>query len=72
MAEQVRAPLAGNIWEVIVAVGDTVEEDDELLIIEALKMENPVYSPCNGKVVEVAVTKGDQVQEDDLLLVIDS
>jgi len=71
MAEEVRAPLAGNIWEVTVEVGDTVEEDDELVIIEALKMENPVYSPCEGTVKEIAVAKGDQVDEDDLLMIIE-
>ncbi|MFQ5660746.1 MAG: acetyl-CoA carboxylase biotin carboxyl carrier protein subunit [Gammaproteobacteria bacterium] len=71
MADEVRAPLSGNIWTVIVAVGDTVEEDDELLVIEALKMENPVYAPCDGKVTEIKVQKGDQVEEDDLLLMIE-
>ena len=40
MATDVLAPLAGSIWEVLVKVGDTVEDDDELLLLEALKMEN--------------------------------
>lgn len=71
MAEEVRAPMAGNIWEVIVAVGDAVEEDDELLIIEALKMENPVYAPSGGKVAKIHVQKGDQVDDDDLLVTIE-
>jgi len=71
MAEEVRAPMAGNIWEVLVAVGDAVEEDDELLIIEALKMENPVYAPCSGKVTNIQVQKGDQVDDDDLLVTIE-
>ena len=71
MAEQVTAPLAGNIWMVNVAVGDAVQEDDELVIIEALKMENPVFSPCSGIVKEVRVKKGDQVDEDQVLVVIE-
>ena len=71
MTEEVRAPLAGNIWEITVNVGDKVEEDDELVIIEALKMENPVYSPCDGVVKEIKVSKGDQVQEDALLLILE-
>ncbi len=44
MATEVLVPLAGNIWVVLVNVGDEVEEDDELVVIEALKMENPVYA----------------------------
>lgn len=71
MATEVEAPLAGNIWEVLVEVGDSIEEDDELVIIEALKMENPVYAPCDGKVKEIKVKKGDVVEEDDVLLVIE-
>ena len=71
MAEEVRAPMAGNIWEILVGVGDAVEEDDELLIIEALKMENPVYAPSGGKVAKIHVQKGDQVDDDDLLVTIE-
>ena len=71
MAEEVAAPLAGNVLEVIVEVGDTVEEDGELVIIEALKMENPVYAPCDGTVREIKVKKGDTVEEDDVLMIIE-
>jgi biotin carboxyl carrier protein len=71
MAEEVRAPLAGNIWKVLVEAGAKVEEDDELLIIEALKMENPIYAPRAGTVKEVRVKPGDKVAEDDLLVVIE-
>ena len=69
MAEEVRAPLAGNILNVLVAPGAKVQEDDELLVIEALKMENLVYSPCSGTVKEIKVAKGDKVAEDDVLVV---
>ena len=70
MAE-VLAPLAGKILAVLVEPGAKVEEDDELVVIEALKMENLVYSPCAGTVKEVRVKKGDKVEEDALLLVIE-
>jgi acetyl-CoA carboxylase biotin carboxyl carrier protein len=48
-----------------------VEEDDELVIIEALKMENAIYAPRAGTVKEVCVKAGDKVAEDDLLVVIE-
>ena len=70
MATEVLVPLAGSIWEVIVDVGDEVEEDDELVIIEALKMENPVYAPCDGTVSEIRVKKGDVVEDDDIIMII--
>ena len=54
----------------LVEVGAKVEEDDELVVIEALKMENPVCAPCAGTVREIKVTKGDKVEEDAVLVVI--
>ena len=67
----VLAPLAGKIWEVLVEVGAKVEEDDELIVIEALKMENTVYSPSAGTVKEIKVKKGDGVEEEQLLIVLE-
>lgn len=71
MAEEVRAPLAGNVWSVAVETGSRVEEDDELVVIEALKMENPIYAPRAGTVKEVRVKKGDKVAADDVLVVLE-
>ncbi len=71
MSQEVLAALAGNIWKVSVEVGDSVEEDEELFVVEALKMEIPVYSPCDGTVKEIRVNKGDAVEEDDVLAVIE-
>ncbi len=71
MATEVLVPLAGNIWSVLVDIGEEVEEDDELLVIEALKMENPVYAPCDGTVSEIRVKKGDVVEDDDVLMIIE-
>ena len=70
MTEEVLAPLAGNICEINVSVGDSVQEDDDLLVIEALKMENIIYAPCDGKITEIKVSKGDQVEEDQVLVLI--
>ena len=70
MAQEVRAPLAGNVLEILVEAGARVAEDDDLLIIEALKMENPIAAPCSGTVSEIRVKKGDKVAEDTLLMII--
>ncbi len=71
MTEDVLAPLSGNVWKITVEVGETIEEDDEVLIIEALKMETPIYAPCDGKVKEIHVKEGDTVEEDQPLLSIE-
>ncbi|MDW7674184.1 MAG: biotin/lipoyl-containing protein [Bacillota bacterium] len=65
------APIDGRIVEVFVSVGDKVEIDDEMLILEALKMENPICTDKCGQVVEVRVKKGDEVKEDQILVIIE-
>ena len=67
----VLAPLAGKIMAVLVEPGSKVEEDDELVVIEALKMENTVYAPGSGTVKEIKVKVGDSVEDAELLLVIE-
>lgn len=69
MAE-LMSPMAGKIQEVKVKVGQMITEDDELFIIEAMKMENVVYGDP-GVVKEILVKVGDKVEEDDLLAVIE-
>lgn len=71
MAGEVRAPLAGKVLSLSVNVGDKVEEDEEVLVIEALKMETVVYAPCAGTLSEFKVKPGDQVEEEDLLALIE-
>ena len=72
MTENVLAPLSGSIWKISVALDEDVEEDDEVIIIEALKMETPVYAPCDGRVKEIYVREGDRVEEDHPLISIET
>jgi acetyl-CoA carboxylase biotin carboxyl carrier protein len=72
MSENITAPLAGKIVQVQIEAGARVEEDDEAFVIEAMKMETPVYVPVTGTVASIAVAPGDEVEEEDLLAVIDA
>ena len=71
MDQELLAPLAGQVLAIKCAVGDTVEEDEEVLVIEALKMETPVFAPCDGTVKEIRVKEGASVEEDDVLLILE-
>ncbi len=70
MSVEVRAPMPGKIVKILVNVGDLVGEDDELLILEAMKMENPIFSDGEGTVKEVKVKEGDAVKAEEVLLII--
>ena len=64
--------LVANVMSVSVAVGDTVEVGDEIVLEESMKMEIPVLSEVAGRVLEVKVEPGDVVQEGEILAVIES
>ncbi len=71
MSEDVTAPMAGNIWKIHVKVGDQVQFEDELMILEALKMENPIYAPVDGTVAEIKVSENDAVEANQVVMVLD-
>ena len=71
MAKEILAPLSGKILESNIEIGQQLNEDDEAIIIEAMKMETSVYVPNDGKVAEIRVKVGDKVEEDDVLAILE-
>lgn len=69
MAE-ILSPIAGKVQEVNIKVGQMVTEDDEVFIIEAMKMETPVYGEP-GVVKEILVNVGDLIEENDPLAIVE-
>ncbi len=59
---EVKAPMPGSVLRVLKHVGDTVAENEEILVIEAMKMETPITSPIAGTVNSISVGQGDKVQ----------
>ena len=64
----IKAPMPGLILEINVSVGQQVNEGDNLLILEAMKMENSFASPRTGTIKSIAVAKGDSVNKGQLLI----
>jgi acetyl-CoA carboxylase biotin carboxyl carrier protein len=62
------APVTGNIWKIEIAVGDSVAEEDEVIIIESMKMEIPVEAEDAGTVTNLLCAVGDSVTEGDPLV----
>jgi acetyl-CoA carboxylase biotin carboxyl carrier protein len=67
VAEEIRAEMVANVWKVVAATGDRVDDGDTLVILESMKMEIPVLAESSGVVAEIAVNEGDVVQEGDLI-----
>ncbi|MCP5055757.1 MAG: biotin/lipoyl-binding carrier protein [bacterium] len=70
MPTDVEAQITGSVWKIEKGVGDAVEEEDVILILESMKMEIPVEAPCEGRLSEIRVNEGDNVEEGTVLAVI--
>lgn len=71
MATEVTVPMVGKIVNVLVSVGDTVNEDDQIATLEAMKMEMPIVAPVGGVIKEIMVSAGQEVEADTALAIIE-
>ena len=67
---EIRAPLAGSVIDILVAVGDQVSDGDPVMIVEAMKMETEIRANASGKIQSIAIKKGDAIQSDQSLMTI--
>ncbi len=72
MATEVEAQIAGNIWKIEKAVGDVVEIDDVIMIIESMKMEIPVLATENGTILEFATEETEPVSEGQVVVILET
>ncbi|HIG44236.1 MAG: acetyl-CoA carboxylase biotin carboxyl carrier protein subunit [bacterium] len=70
--EEVESEITGNVWKIEVKVGDRVELEDVIMILESMKMEIPVEATTAGIIKELRVKEEDSVEEDQILAVIES
>lgn len=71
MTTEIRAPITGNLWKIVKAAGETIEEYDTVMILESMKMEIPVEAPKEGKILEIKVAEGASVIEGDVLAIME-
>jgi len=68
----VKSEITGKIWKVEASVGQSVSQDDQLVVIESMKMEIPVLAPAAGVVREIRVAEGEEVKEGQIVAVLGS
>ncbi len=67
-ATQIKSPMPGTIVSVKVNVGDTVKNGDLVAVLEAMKMENEIFSSADGTVAGISVSAGDAVNTGDVIV----
>ena len=66
--KDIGAPLQGKLVSILVAIGDKVEKNDPLFVVEAMKMESTILASEAGTVERIALKSNTMVQQDDLIL----
>ena len=69
---EVKSDVTGTVFQIEKAVGDTVSEGDEIIILESMKMEIPAIAPAAGRLAEIVVAEGDAVEEGQVVAVIEA
>ena len=70
-ATKVVTDVAGNVWKIVAKVGDALDEDDTIMIMESMKMEIPVTAPTSGTLKEILVEEGEALPEGETVAVIE-
>jgi len=70
LVEEIKAPIPGKIISIKCKVNDSVKRGQVLLVLEAMKMENEIYSGSSGVIKEIKVNEGDFVQPGAILIVV--
>ena len=71
MAESnVESPMTGNVIEISVEIGQTVDVGDLLIVIESMKMENEIFSEVSGTIAEILVKEEQNVGQEEVLMTI--
>jgi acetyl-CoA carboxylase biotin carboxyl carrier protein len=60
---KVQSEITGKVWAIEASVGDSLSEEDTIIVLESMKMEIPVVAPVDGKLKEILVAEGDAVAE---------
>lgn len=66
---EIKSEIAGKVWKVEAQIGDVLDADDAIIILESMKMEIPVGAPVRCRLVELLVIEEDQVTEDQLIAI---
>ena len=69
--KEVKSEIAGKVWKIEAGVGDTLEEEDPILILESMKMEIPVDAPFDCTLVEILVAEEEPVAEGQVVAIVE-
>jgi acetyl-CoA carboxylase biotin carboxyl carrier protein len=69
---KIESEITGTVWKIETSIGDKVEVDDVIMILESMKMEIPVLAPESGTIKEILVDEGANVSEGQAVVIIET
>lgn len=69
---EIETEVSGNVWKIEKQVGDSVVEDDVIMILESMKMEIPIEATEDGTITQILVNENDQVEEDQVVVIMET
>jgi acetyl-CoA carboxylase biotin carboxyl carrier protein len=68
---EITSEVTGKVWKIVAAPGQSISMDEEIMILESMKMEIPVLMAETGTLLEILVAEGDAVEDGQIVAVID-
>lgn len=68
---EIKSEITGSVWKIVKQPGEQVGEEDELMVLESMKMEIPVLAEAAGKLIEITVKEGEPVAEGQVVAVLE-
>jgi acetyl-CoA carboxylase biotin carboxyl carrier protein len=69
---EIKSEITGSLWKLVKSLGDAVEEDEPIMVLESMKMEIPVVADAAGTVKQLLVKEGEPVSEGQVVAVIET
>ena len=68
---EIKTQIRAIVWEIVKKMGDKVKIDDEIILLESMKMEIPILSEFNGRIKSIEVSEGDEIDEGQIVAIIE-
>ena len=68
---EIKTQIRAIVWKIVKKKGDKVKIDDEIILLESMKMEIPVLSELNGRIKSIEVSEGDEIDEGQIVAILE-
>ena len=68
---EIKSQIKAIVWKIVKKKGDKVKIDDEIILLESMKMEIPILSEFNGRIKSIEVSEGDEIDEGQIVAILE-